>query len=227
MLDALTSKATTWISRWFDDSPLPGDLTLVALDAEIEALESKKRTCRGEIYHLKSKYRDAARRAADLDGPALTDDPALRDITQELEHVVEAFVEQYRRYARMHQVHNVLQRYWLVGKERAGDDRAGSNAHNPWLDDSVEPPKTRDELSDWVAQALEDGVPPALNGSVDDREDPCASALAETVVTAARTTGEVPTLYSLLEDGTGDGGDHETFDLDDDTNAADSVPTDS
>lgn len=41
MLETLLSKAPTWLSQRFEDSPLPGDLTMTEVDEKIAELERR------------------------------------------------------------------------------------------------------------------------------------------------------------------------------------------
>ena len=211
MLDALRSTAKTWLSRWVDDPPLPGSLTLTGLDAEISDLESRHTTHRRALERLEDEYRDAVETAGRVPGPAVVDDPAAVDARLEVERILEAFVDRHRRFERTTAALRVLRRYWLVAHERASDDGPDVDVDHPSLDTGGNPPLTRDALEDWVDRVLDEGLPPHPPDAIDGPGEPCVTDLADTAVTAARSTGEVPTLYALLE--AEDDTDGETIDV--------------
>lgn len=220
MLEALRSIAKRWVSGWFDDSPLPGSLTLAAVNAEINDLERKKDSHRRALDRLEDEYRDAARNAARLDGPRPADDPALDDIRHELERVIDVFAERQLWFMRTVNVRNALQEFVLCARARHDEGRPVGDVEHRWLDDPEQAPQNRQELEDWVTQILDEGPPFWFYYGIDWYDDTSVGDLAETVVTVARTTGSVPTLYALLEDGAREPDDSDVIDLDVDASAA-------
>lgn len=200
MLDALISRARTLLSRRFDDSPLPGDLTLLELDAEIDDLESQRRTARELVQRARTRYRELAARAA------VADEPALTDVRERLASVIERYDAQVRRFARTHSVLSVLRQYALAASVEDDVDDVWADVDfdpdvsHPWLDDRGDPPRTRDELDERISKAISHEPPPRPADVLEFDPSPDAEALVDVVVDAARSTHEVPTLHALLGD---------------------------
>lgn len=213
MLDAFYSTTKRWVSQWVDDSPLPGSLTLAAVDAEINDLERRKDRHRRALDRLEYEYRDAARNVARLDGPRPKDNPELGDVHHELERVVEVFSERQLSFMRTLNALRALQRYALEARAQADDDGPVVDIDHRWLTHPEQAPRDREALDDWVTQILDEGPPFSFNHGIDWYEDTTVGDLAETVVTAARTTGTVPTLCGLLEGGGMEGDESGTIDV--------------
>lgn len=96
MFETLLSRAPTWLSQRFEDSPVPGDLTVAEVDEKIAELERRLDDQRDALRALGAEYRTVAKRAATNEGVELA------EVRVEIRTVIQRYLARRKAFERTH-----------------------------------------------------------------------------------------------------------------------------
>lgn len=187
MFETLLSKAPTWLSQRFEDSPLPGDLTMAEVDERVGELERQLEEQRDSLRALREEHRTVAKRAATSEGFELA------EVRVEIRSVIQRYLARRKAFEKTHTALRFLKQVSLTVREPECDVDLGSLSTGPQLPhqgpgENVGP------------EGLRERGPGARDVHFGDiPTDSWVDGFVEQVVTAVQNDEPVPNLEELID----------------------------